>query len=206
MSDTFTVTFGLMNVSLGSPLARYPAAVDESPRASAAIYALTIDAACSEVFAPVMRTALAVGAATTAGAVAVAAGSGALGACVAAAGVGVSTITTCVAFGFGLADGDALGDTLGLGDAMARGDFDGDGEGEGEGDGGNDSAEVNVAVASGSGVKLGAEDGACTALGPRNFVRSPPNAKPQSTTRITSGMIGIPPRFGGSGSSRRRRG
>jgi hypothetical protein len=118
-----------------------------------------------------------------------------------------------VAFGFG----DAPGAALALGDAFALGgverdalgeDFAGlcEGEGTGDGDGGNDCAEVNVAVASGSGVKLGADDGACTAPGPRNLVSKPPSAKPQSTTRIINGIIGMPPRFGGSGSSRRRRG
>jgi hypothetical protein len=120
-------------------------------------------------------------------------------------------MTTCVFFGFG----DALGAALALGDAFAVGDVAGDAlvedfaglcKREGAGDGGNDCAEVNVAVASGSGVKLGADDGACTAPGPRNLVSRPPSAKPQSTTRIINGIIGMPPRFGGSGSSRRRRG
>jgi hypothetical protein len=206
------VTFGLMKVSVGRPFARYPAAVEESPRASAAIYALTIEAACSEVFAPVMSTGVALGAVITGGGVAVAVVTGTFATCV-VAGVGVSTITTCVALGFG----DALGAALALGDAFAVGDLAGDalvedfdglckGEGAGDGDGGNDCAEVNVAVASGSGVKLGADDGAWTAPGPRNLVSKPPSAKPQSTTRIINGIIGMPPRFGGSGSSRRRRG
>ncbi|MGB6987215.1 MAG: hypothetical protein WBD74_14685, partial [Candidatus Aquilonibacter sp.] len=108
-----------------------------------------------------------------------------------------------------VARGDALGD------ALAPGERDGDALGEdlaglcdgvGDGDGGSDSAEVKVAVASGSGVKLGADVGAFAPPVPRNLVSRPPSAKPHKTTRIIKGMIGMPPRLGGSGSSRRRRG
>jgi hypothetical protein len=175
------------------------------------MYALTIAVACSDVFAPVMRTGVAVGAATTGGGVAVAVATGTPVTCV-AGGVGVSTITTCVDFGFGLIVGDAvvagdgLGDVLGLADAFAVGDVFALGVGDGDAEGGSDSADVKVAVASGSGVKLGADVGACAPPVPKNFVSSPPSANPHNTTRIINGMIGMPPRFGGSGSSRRRRG
>lgn len=163
-----------------------------------------------------MSTGVEVGAATTGGGVAVAIGTGAFGTCV-AAGVGVSTITSCVAFGFGLgvdedvARGDALGDALA--ETLARGDPDGVALGEDFGGlcegfevGEGDCAEANVAVASGKGVKLGAGEGVRTPPVPKNFVSKPPSAKPHNTTRIINGTIGMPPRLGGSGSSRRRRG
>lgn len=168
-----------------------------------------------------MSTGVAVGAATTGGGVAVAIFCGTLGTCV-AAGVGVSTITTCVALGFGLAvgedvaRGDALAEALALGaivvpginvtDGSGGGVFAGLCEGVEDGEGTGDSADTNVAVASGSGVKLGAGEGAFTPPVPKNFVSKPPSANPHNTTRIINGTIGMPPRLGGSGSSRRRRG
>ena len=129
-------------------------------------------------------------------------------------------MTTCVGFGFGFGDdvacGDVLGEALAPGVVPGMNVADGSGDavfscaglrdGEGDAAGANDGAAANVAVASGSGVKLGAGVGAFTAPAPKNFVSRPPSAKPHKTTRIISGMMGIPPRLGGSGSSRRRRG
>ncbi len=169
-----------------------------------------------------MSTGVEVGAATTGGGVAVAIFCGTLGTCV-AAGVGVSTITSSVALGFGLDVGEDVARGDGLGDALAEALWLGaivvpginvtEGNGAGvfaglrEGvEGAGDCAGVNVAVASGSGVKLGAGEGARTPPVPKNFVSKPPSANPHNTTRIINGMIGMPPRLGGSGSSRRRRG
>jgi hypothetical protein len=113
--------------------------------------------------------------------------------------------------------GDALGAALAIGvrfgfaDALGWGEDDGDdvedGVTLGAGVGVGCCAAI-VAFVPGSGVKLGSELGACVpdAGLPKNRVSRPPRSRPPRMTKTTSGTIGIPPPFGGSGSSRRRRG
>lgn len=107
-------------------------------------------------------------------------------------------------FGEGVSDAEADGD----GEAVGDGDTVGDGDGDDVADGVNVTTGVGDPVSSGSGVKLGADDGACVplALLPKKRVRSPPSSRPPKITRTTRGTIGTPPRLGGSGSRRRRRG
>jgi hypothetical protein len=158
----------------------------------------------------VINTGVAVGATTSGGGVAVAAGA-------AGAGVGVKMIipgvlcgvgwaTATVAFAVGA--GVVLGSNVMLGIGVAVGACEGECEGCGELDcsGVGEDVGANVALTPGSGVKLGAGVGACEPPVPKNFVSRPPSNKPPKMTSTMSGTIGIPPRLGGSGSRRRRRG
>ncbi len=126
--------------------------------------------------------------------------------------VGVARVVGCaVASTLALGDGFTLAIGFALGESFARGDGDGldDAEALGEAarDGVGDGAAANVAVLSGSGVKLGRAVGVCTAPpAPKIFVSKPPSSRPPRITSTINGMMGIPPRLGGSGSSRRRRG
>ena len=136
-----------------------------------------------------------------------------------AAGVGVRITTLGVeraaGFGWSVARGVGLGE--GAGDALADAEADALGDGRlecfadgralGVGRGLGEAVGANVAVAPGSGVKLGRAVGACNEPPvPRILVSNPPSNKPPKITRIMSGMMGSPPRLGGSGSSLRRRG
>lgn len=149
---------------------------------------------------------------------------GAVGGCVAtatrvAAGVGVRMTTVgvacvlgCIVAGtFALGEGFAFGDGDVLAEADALGDAACDGVGEecavGVASDVGDAVGANVALVPGSGVKLGCAVGACTVPPePKILVSKPPSNKPPRITSTINGMIGIPPRLGGSGSSRRRRG
>jgi hypothetical protein len=118
-----------------------------------------------------------------------------------AAGCSVATAALAEAFGLGL--GDALADALG--DAACDGVDEGCAVGVPIDVG--DAVGANVAVVPGSGVKLGRAVGACgLPPAPKILVNKPPSSKPPRITSTTNGMIGIPPRLGGSGSRRRRRG
>jgi hypothetical protein len=170
------------------------------------------------LFAPVISTGVGV---TSDAAVGASVG-GAVGGCVATAArattrvalgvgvrmtmVGVARVVGCtVASTFALGEGFTLGEGFALGDADALADAEalGDAERDGVGDG----VAANVAVLSGSGVKLGRAVGACTVPpAPKILVSNPPSSRPPRITSTISGLMGIPPRLGGSGSSRRRRG
>ena len=134
----------------------------------------------------------------------------AAGACVAVTCAGTAA---AVAVGAGEAEADGAGDALGV--ALACGECVGLAEARADGDGSgvDDGVRVGcvaaiVALTPGSGVKLGSELGACVpdAGLPKNRVSKPPSRSPPKITSTTSGTIGMPPPFGGSGSSRRRRG
>ncbi|MGA8841134.1 MAG: hypothetical protein WB491_11655, partial [Candidatus Aquilonibacter sp.] len=120
--------------------------------------------------------------------------------------VGVARVVGCaVASTFALGDGFRLGVGFALGDVDALADAEAFGEAARDGVG--DGVAANVAVLSGSGVKLGRAVGACTVPpAPKTLVSKPPSSRPPRITSTISGIIGIPPRLGGSGSSRRRRG
>lgn len=181
------------------------------------MYARTIAAACSVLFDPVMSTGVTVGAATTGGGVAVCcATAGAWD----GAGVGVKMTIAGVVRGVECAATDALavgagvvpGSSVTLAIGVAVGTRDGEADGcavrvsAGVGENVGESVGANVALTPGSGVKVGAGVGACAPPVPKNFVSRPPSNKPPNMTSTISGIIGMPPRFGGSGSRRRRRG
>ncbi len=122
---------------------------------------------------------------------------------------GVALLDGCgaAAIVFAVATGRIVGEALAVGDALAEADGAADARAarralEGEAV----AVGAYVAVCSGSGVKLGCGVGACTAPPPKNFVNRPPSSNPPRTTNTISGMIGIPPRLGGCGSSLRRLG
>jgi len=209
-----------MNVSLGAPFARYPAAAERSPRASAPRYDRTTDDALS--------SAVATAGADVGGTVGLCVG-GAVGLCVGGGdetglGVTVATATTCAVFcGFaelrttGVGRGEAvglgvavgLGAAVGLTAATTRGDFRASGAAEcvgdvmGDGVIGGDAMGVTVIAGDGKPAIVFVSD--FDPLPPKKCASAPPRSSPAKITTMISGTSGRPPRPKSS-SERRLRG
>src|SRR5580704_1599624 len=204
-----------MNVSLGAPLARKPAAALRSPRASASRYERTTPAARSSP-------------ATTAGAARAGFGAGAGVGVATCATTGVALATTIagvaftatrsrfvcgVATDFGVAtifgDGRIAGVVVGDADARGVGVTDGSGVGVswrlGLGEVGT-SNEYGVESGVGA-TATGTGDAADLAFDPpKKCASTPPSSSPANTTTRMSGKSGSPPPFDSSLMRRRRGG